>query len=163
MQVEAMCRAGTPFDPPNIAETTQRIDDVSIGLFGVTLEDTICHDYDEFPADDGEEPFTPEEYEKRFSATWAPWDQAKPFWEAIGWDLTDGKGKPLKCHWCFERQIIACSFELVEGARFTPDGSGRWQGAIAEELDERRLQAWTEELRRQVQSFLEKKRRAGRF
>ena len=142
MQVEAMCRARVPFDPPHESETFRRIDEKSISLFGITLDDTI---YDE---DDWD-------YEQRFSATWALWEQAQTYWEAIGWDLTDGKGQPLRCHWCFERQIIACMFNLVKGTVFTPDGSGRWAGETNDELEARRLEAWKEELERQAQRFLQ--------
>jgi hypothetical protein len=124
--ISGWCHQPDRWQYPTVIDTMAALDEVSIGLFSITRDDTRSEEGMEFTADEGEEPFTAEEYEERFNATRAPWPEARQFYEAIGWDLSDGHDGELICaHW-FARQIIAATLGLVEGARLTPDGSGKW-------------------------------------
>ena len=154
-QVEAMCRARRPFDPPLVEQTFDRLDEVSVSLFGITRFDTSCEDEEDWEWE-GENPLTREEYLARFKATEVDWEQAAPYWEALGWDLTDENGKPLACAWCFERQIISTMFNLNEGANLTVDGSGTWVSDPSAESEER-LEAWREQLEGEALAFNQKR------
>jgi hypothetical protein len=122
-----LCRNPRLFEYPKAADTQLEIDDISISLFSVTRDDTLADEDDEFFADPGEELLTAESYELKFGAAMAPWDAVtRAFWEGIGWDISDGQGGELNCAHLFARQIIAVEGGLIEGARFTPDGTGRW-------------------------------------
>ena len=136
-----LCRNPRLWDYPQRSYTQQEIDEISISLFSITAADTIFEigdyfdddqfDDDQFEDDDEvdedtSDPQTADSYEANFGAASAPWDDStRTFWEAIGWDLSDGRGKELICAHLFARQIIAVEGKLVEGARFSADGSGR--------------------------------------
>ena len=154
-QVESMCRARKPFDPPFADATFARLDEVSVSLFGITRFDTLCEEGDGWEWE-GDDALTQEEYLARFKATEVPWSEAASYWELLGWDLTDKFGNPLQCAWCFERQIISAKFGLNEGAKFTSDGSGTW-GVGSSDDHESRLEAWREQLERDAIAFIQRR------
>ncbi len=145
------------WDYPNSIETMAIVNEASAGLFAITHDDTLADEETVFLSDEGDEPFTLEEYEERFNATRAAWPEARTFFEAIGWDLSDGRGSQLICAPLFERQIIAVAFDLVDGAAFTPDGSGSWSGYDSDEPEDE--EAMAERLEREVAAFLTSKGR----
>lgn len=93
----------------------EQINAASNSLFCVTRYDTYLFDDD--PRDE-------DEYELAFAVCEQSWAEAAPFWTALGWDLTDDRGRELDCADEFKRQIIATVRELVPGARFCPTGDG---------------------------------------
>lgn len=152
-----LCRLGYLFDYPHVSTTMEEINRISVCLFSVTAADTLVDDDDTFTSDEGEEPLTPESYENMFSAALAPWDdRTKSFWEAISWDISDGKGNELNCTHLFARQIIAVTGNLIDGIRFTPDGTGRWYMDDVDDPEEV-VQGLTERLQREVAAFLIKR------
>src|SRR3546814_1757924 len=74
-----------------------------------------------------------EAWEEKFHATRLPWPQNEPFWRAIGWDISDGAGHELICAHCFDRQIIAATGDLVEGACVNLDARGALTRAPVDE------------------------------
>ena len=127
-----LCRNPRNFEYLAAGFTMEEVADISIRLFSITAWDT------ELDVDDELEGMTPAEYEANFQVTRLPWPESQPFWEALGWDISDGNGGELICAHLFARQIIATMGELVEGAKFTPDGSGV-HGAVSDEDLETRL------------------------
>lgn len=149
-QVEAMVRSRDAFAPANVSATMERVWEISISLF------SLC-DYHTEWNDDWSDHDDPIEYEAAFLNVLRPYSEARPFWEALGWDISDGAGHELGCAHFFGRQIIALKRGDFENARFTLDGSGTfcWDGQQSEELDEEQLEA---RLKREADDFL-----AGRF
>lgn len=48
------------------------------------------------------------DYELSFEPLSHPFDEQRPLWEALGWDVTDGNGQPLIClAEYFERPLLA--------------------------------------------------------
>lgn len=110
--------------------TFEALNDISNSLFCVREYDTL--------ADDDLDEEALEKYELPFDVCDLPWDEARPFWEAIGWDISDGRGNEYPYAHYFTRQIIAATRSLMVEARFCPDGSGvaafhPWGGKIADE------------------------------
>jgi hypothetical protein len=135
-----LCRNPRNFEYPQAAYTSAEIAEISIRLFGITEWDTLWDIPEEGPLPDVSDEEA--EYELQYEPTRLPFEQARIFWEAIGWDISDGARKELVSAHCFARQIIAVTRELVEGAAFTPDGSGRYareDPGAEEELEDRLL------------------------
>src|SRR3546814_10998413 len=76
-----------------------------------------------------------------------------PFWRAIGWDISDGAGHELICAHCFDRQIIAATGDLVEGACVNLDARGALTRAPVDEG------ALEDSLKREADAFIAKHRR----
>lgn len=112
---------------PENDDLDQRVDRYSIQHFGRTFEqcrfhysDRFCDLYDltEDDDDDGVE-ITPDRQFVRdeiaasqawmlhFEALSLPFDQQRPLWAALGWDVTGPDGQPLTCLEAFAPQIIA--------------------------------------------------------
>jgi hypothetical protein len=155
MEIEAMCGVAEPWDGYNRTWTRNRIDAVSVSLFGLPYGVTS---YDWFDwEEDGEEQPTEEQWEALLSNANRPYSETEQFWTALGWDITDGRGRELNCaHW-FARQIIVCESGLVDGAVFTPDGTGKAPVYAGPEPTEDEL---TERLEDEVRSFLMRRGRA---
>jgi hypothetical protein len=180
-----LCRNPRNFDYPQSSYTAEKIAAVSIGLFGITQWDTeFCHAKPVFEDDDDEEDSAADEsdevppavldaydlwtqarrtyqeqsvaYEAQFHPTRVPWSEIEPFWLALGWDLSDGKGAELVSAHCFARQIIAAARGLVPGAVLTLDGSGAWGAEGAEQVSGDTLE---ERLKREADAFIARRRR----
>lgn len=147
MEIEALCKSPSYFDDFNIRDTMWKIDQVSIALFSLSYYDTA---YDEFEWAEDEEAPTREQWETLMSNTMKPYSVARPFWEAAGWDITDGNGQELQCAHYYTKQIIIAEFANVEGIELTPDGTGREQDD-EQELPEDEL---AERLDREAKAFL---------
>lgn len=121
----------------------EEIDALSIRLFRITEWDTYFFEYE---SDDGEEAgvecwsndneeedetVSDEELERweQFDASLLNcsrhYDETKPFWELLGWDISDGKGEEMVCAHRFLRQILAVHSGIVEGAQFCPLADGK--------------------------------------
>lgn len=154
-----LCRNPRNFDYPQSSYTAEELAEISIRLFGIpewetwwpipTPEYNPVTNNVEFTVEEERERIEREEYENQFGATKLPWQQAKAFWNALGWDLSDGADAELICAHCFARQIIAVTGELVDGAKFTPDGSGRWQPDDLDATD-----SLEERLKREAEQFI---------
>lgn len=125
-EVTDLCRNGRNFEYPASSYTRHTIDKVSLDLFGVTQEDTV------WAAEEGEsaqEIAERVEYEEQFRGAQLLWPEPEPFWRAIGWDISDGKGWELISAPCFVRQIIAAEGELVEGSHLPGKTAAIWSDA----------------------------------
>ena len=136
------------------------VNEASVRLFSITQGDTLVGEDDVFENHGiDEEPLTAETYEANFRAAMLPWPDSQPFFEAIGWDISNGRGGELECAHFFARQIVALEGDLVEGVRFTPDGSGSWYCAeddkILDSLTEERMAA---NLEREIAAFYRRQR-----
>jgi hypothetical protein len=109
-----LCRSPRNFEYPTGSYTAAEIDEISVKLFGIRAWETFTTDDD--PDKD--------EYEAQFNAARDLWPNSRLYWEAIGWDISDGLGGELISAHLFARQIIATRLDLVDGAKFTPDGTG---------------------------------------
>jgi len=112
-EIEALCQVPSYFDERNIRETMERIDAVSIGLFSLSYFDT---DYDCFYWDDDEDPPSEERWDGLLSNALKPYGETEAFWRALGWDITDGRGRELDCAHYFARQTIIAESGWIEGA-----------------------------------------------
>ena len=150
--IAELCLNPRNFEYPTLSYTSEKINAVSVGLFGITEYDTYEDELDE----DDEPEEDAGEYEQQYAVASLPWPQGETFWTFIGWDISDGKGQELICSHFFARQIIAVARELVDGAKFTPDGSGiaayDFDGSLVEP-EER----WEQALQRQAERFLQEK------
>jgi hypothetical protein len=141
-----LCRNPQNFDYPQSSYTGTELAELSIRLFSIAQWDTI---WESAEMENERERLEREEYEAQFNATRLPWTEAETFWKAIGWDISDGHGGELICAHYFTRQIIVVTGDLVDGAKFTPDGTGRWEPddmTASESLGER--------LRREAERFM---------
>lgn len=123
---------------PQAGYTQEKIDKISVGLFCITESDVEEHTIPD-PIDEGV-PLEEDEIDDRYSACYYPWEDAKPFWEAIGWDLSDADGDEHYLAARFKFQIIATLRELVPGAKLCLDGNGvaaysPWGGPKEEVLE----------------------------
>lgn len=154
-----LCRNPRNFDYPQSSYTAAELAEISIRLFGIPEWETWWHaptpeynfetgQYETINEDENER-IEREEYEVQFHATRLAWAEAEVFWEVIGWDLSDGDGGELLSAHCFARQIIAVTGELIEGAKFTIDGTGRWE---PDDIDE--SESLEERLRREAEQFM---------
>lgn len=100
---------------PASSYLAEKIDNASNALFCVREYDTYL---------DEDDPRDQDKYEDQYQACELPYEVARPFWVALGWDLSGDDGKELNCADRFKRQIIAASGALVKGARFHPQGDG---------------------------------------
>lgn len=89
-------------------------DEISIRLTGITEQQTYFH---QLP--DAVRPATWEEWEKHFEFHEYQFDEEDAFWDAIGVDMTDGKGEHLTCREYLERQIYCAVRGLHPDARLT--------------------------------------------
>lgn len=136
------------FEYPQATGTMNQIAEVVVSLFGVS------HWHMEWIDEPDDDPDEKQEWEKHFQVIRLPWPQSQPFWEAIGWDISDGRGNELvSAHW-FMRAIIAAEGRLDEYARFTPDGSGRWPDAEDDEPDT----SFADRLQAEADAFLKRRR-----
>lgn len=147
-QIEGWCQVPSYFDDRNIRDTLYEIDRVSISFFCLSYNDA---DYDDWDWEEDENPPSEAEWETRLSNSMKPYSDTQPFWEAIGWDITDGKGCELDCAHYFAKQIILAESGWLEGVEFTPNGSGSESVFDDEELDEEEL---AERLQEEVKAFL---------
>jgi hypothetical protein len=147
-EIEALCQVPSYFDERNIRETMERIDAVSIGLFSLSYFDT---DYDCFDWDDDEDPPSEERWDGLLSNALKPYGETEAFWRALGWDITDGRGRELDCAHYFARQTIIAESGWIEGVQLTPDGSGSEPVSEGSELTEEEL---AERLEQEVRDFL---------
>lgn len=154
--IEELCRVPSYFDERNIWETLERIDAVSVGLFSLSY---WCTGYDCFEWDPDEDRPTREQWDQLLSNAMKPYSDTHGFWEAAGWDITDGKGRELECAHYFAKQIIVAEFGNVEGVELTPDGSGSEPTYEGPELTEDEL---AERLESEVQAFLLRRGERGR-
>lgn len=147
-RVTDLTRNPRNFEYPQTATTMQEIEAVAVSLFGV------CHwglTWIDEPDDD---PSERDEWEGTFSVTLLPWPESRPFWEALGWDISDGRGGELiSAHW-FMRPIIAVEGGLDEDARYTPDGSG----VTTTDCDDDRGGALEDRLQAEASAFLSRRR-----
>lgn len=150
-EVEGIYHVPSSFDYYNVRQTMETIDRVSISLFSLSCHDTDydCFEWvDDDEADEG--PPTPEQWETMLSNALKPYAETRPFWEALGWDITDGKGNDLRCAHYFAKQIIIAESGWVPDVRFTPDGSGAELPIEGPELTEEEL---AERLEQEVRDF----------
>ena len=148
MEIEALCHVPKHFDYYNIGDTMERIDVVSVSLFSVSYDAT---DYDGFEWSDVEDAPSEAQWDGWLSNAMKPYSVTRPFWEALGWDITDGKGRELNCAHYFTKQIIIAESGWVEGVQLTPDGSGKEPAYEGPELTEEEL---AQKLEREAQEFL---------
>lgn len=116
-RVEEIFRNPRALNSDNQFDTMAAINEVSNSLFCVTDYDT-GHEL-EWPED------RIEDWELAFDVCGQPWEQARIFWDAIGWDLTDGNGEEHPHAHYFTRQIVAAIRGLMPEAQFHPDGTGK--------------------------------------
>jgi hypothetical protein len=150
LEIERMCGVAEAWDGHNRLWTRRRIDEVSISLFSLPHGGTSydCFEWDE---DDEDRP-TREQWDSLMANAMRPYSETEEFWtRAMGWDVTDGQGRELKCaHW-FATQIIICETGLVQGVVFTPNGTGKEPVCEGPELTEEEL---AERLEEEVRAFL---------
>jgi hypothetical protein len=153
-QIEGWCKVPSYFDDLNIRATMDEIDRVSISLFCLSYYET---GYDLYDWEGDVDPPSRDQWETWLWNSMRPYSESQPFWEALGWDITDGKGQELDCAHYFTKQIIIAESGWIEGIGLTLDGSGKEpvHANAAEELSEEEL---TERLEREVQAFLLRRR-----
>ena len=141
-----MCLNGRNFEYPTASYTREKIDAVSVRLFAIAERHTWT-DPDDPEAQD---------YENQFHSTRLTWPESEPFWTAIGWDISDGRGNELNCAYLFARQIIAVTGGLVDGAVLSLSG-----GAMAAYDDNGELidadRRWCESLEEEAAQYLQSK------
>lgn len=136
-------------------EFEQRVEQVSVALFGITR--AAAKPPEPRPADFGT-------WEAFLGAQYA-WEQARlpflipadapeeydevDFLEDLGIDLWDGEGNLLRCAEWFVEQAIA-AVKQIDGAQFTPDGSGSVAAPDAEK--------WGAALEQSAREFTARKR-----
>ena len=148
-RVTELTRNPRLFEYPASSTTMNEIRGIVVSLFGVCDFHLAWEDE---PDDDPEEKAA---WENHFKVTELPWSQSAPFWEAIGWDISDGSGGELiSAHW-FMRAIIAAEGCLDPDARFTPDGSGTWP--LWDDDDGEHDQRLAETLEAEVNAFLRRR------
>lgn len=143
---------------PTSSYTQEKIDKISVGLFCITELDVGKNTIPD-PTDMGV-PLEEDEIDDRYSACYYGWEEAKPFWEAIGWDISDSDGDEHYLANLFKFQIIATVRQLVPGARLCLDGKGiaaysPW-GGPKDELETANLKAEAEAFLRNRGKFLTK-------
>lgn len=89
-------------------------DEISIRLTGITEQQTHFHQLPPTAA-----PATWEEWEKNFEFHLFQFEEEDAFWEAIGVDMTDGKGEYLTCREYLERQMYCAVRGLHPDAKLT--------------------------------------------
>jgi hypothetical protein len=124
------------------------IDRVSISLFSLSDVDA---DYDDWDWEDDENPPSKAEWDSLLSNAMKPYSETRPLWQALGWDITDGKDRELDCAHYFAKQIMLVESGWIEGAQFTPDGSGTELVYDDSDPTEEEL---TERLEREAKAFL---------
>lgn len=132
-------------------DTVQAIDDTSNSLFCVT-------EYDTWPEDDWDDERL-YAHEAPYHVCDLPWGEARAFWEAIGWDISDGEGAEHPNVHYFARQIIAAVRGLMPEAKFCPAGDGKaafdsWGDPLDSETTAE------EKLKAEVARFFEKRGRS---
>lgn len=154
-EIELKCKSPSYFDERNKAETLEEIDRVSVGLFSLPYWLT---QYDHFIWDDVDDAPSEDEWETILWNAQRQYNDARQFWDALGWDLTDENGTELDCaHW-FARQIILAESGWIEGVELTPDGSGSLDLQDNEPLSEDEL---AERLASEAQAFLLRRNARG--
>jgi hypothetical protein len=147
-EIELKCKSRSYFDDRHKADTLAHINEVSESLFSLPYWLTDYYDYDWSEADD---PPMHAQWDTILANAERDFDEAREFWEALGWDLSDEKGRELNCaHW-FARQIIILESSWIDDVVLTPDGSGRFIVQDNEPLDE---DALAERLYREAEAFL---------
>ena len=147
------------------AELQERVDNVSIALFGITEADTRRVPIDAKTAM-GSDPFYNHDkhgplvdaserdcaaWEKQFELVNAIAASPDGFLAIGDIQITDDVGNPLACIGAFIRQLFALNQGLVPGAVLTPDGSGRRSSVDAER--------WGTSLEREAKAFQTRRRR----
>lgn len=142
---------------PQAGYTGEKVYALSVGLFCITLEDVERFAImDTSPGEASDDQYWPDPevdplyYDSRYSACYHDWESSKPFWEAIGWDLSDDDGEKHYLACLFENQIIATVRELVPGAQLHLDGTGR----AAYNFDGERVDTVEQSLERDATAFL---------
>jgi hypothetical protein len=148
MEIEAMCGIASYFDDRNAAATYEKIDTVSVALFSLSY---WCTAYDDFAWDDDEARPSEEQWDAMLANAMKPYDITRPFWEALGWDITDGHGRELACAHFFAEQIIIAESGWIEGVQLSLDGSGTEPVHEGPELSEEEL---THRLACEAETFL---------
>lgn len=139
----------------------ERIDAVSLSLFGITEEDT---EFDGYP--EGE--CTDEEWEAAEKQE-AEWDlhfhfleldyaDSAPLWAAMGWDVTDGHGNELMATEHFGAQIIATLKNLIPHAKFYPAGDGPNRRHLSDVDATTEAEEWGEAMALAAKKFLPSRR-----
>lgn len=153
-------------DPNMRTQLDEEADAVSIKLFGITKWDTYFDIYDDSVEDEDEDEdedvddtdpvLTDDEWQRldqyltSVSLCDQPFENSQAFWEAIGWDVSDGSGSEMLSADLFLRQILAVEAAIIEGAKFHPDANGKplfdWHGnPMAKSMSfEEKLQAEAE-------------------
>lgn len=137
-------------------------DELSIRLFRITLHDTYLS-YDEVE-DDSPDAISDEEWERcqQFEMCLRncdlPFEQARPFWESIGWDVSDGQGDEMRGAHLFLRQIIAVASGVIEDATFHPAADGKPEEREVADFDAQ-IQSMERGLEAEAQSFLARRRK----
>jgi len=147
-RIEQMLKVRELVTEPGLGRLMEAVDKVSIALFSIGIPETYWElDGDEDPEEEAEQA----EYEAQFQNVMKPYRVTAPFWSALGWDITDGKGDELGSAIWFGRQIIALEGELVEGVKFHPYATGTLRD---EEVEEQDVERWGDELRRQAEEWM---------
>jgi hypothetical protein len=154
-----LCRNPRNFDYPQSSYTAEELAGISISFFGIPEWETwwLPPESDgnaelrqgKLSEEDLAEIEESREYEEQFNVTKIPWTEARVFWEALGWDLSDGNENELISAHCFARQIIVVAGDLVEGVRLTIDGTGVWDPEETEAIE-----TVEERLRREADEFM---------
>jgi hypothetical protein len=119
-RVTDLTRGPRNFEYLSFIGTMNEIEGVSVKLFGT------CDRFQRWIDEEGDDPDEKAEWERNFAVTQLPWSESRPFWEAIGWDISDGRDEELiSAHW-FMRSIIVTARGLDEEAKFTPNATGKW-------------------------------------
>lgn len=151
-RVEEIFRHPGALSSENRVDTMWAINDVSNALFCVTRYDTF--------ADDGLDDDSIEAHELQFDVCDLPWSQARPFWEAIGWDISDGGGDEHPYVHYFARQIVAAVRGAMLEAKFCPAGDGKASfDPWGDRLDPER--SMEDELNDEVARFFDKRGRSA--
>lgn len=183
-RISELCLNPRNFEYPQRSYTQSEVDEVSTKLFCITAWETgydfvrytrfaqlgNAFDNEEEGEDLEEEDEDLDEdesdlddpdrviHEQQFHVTSMVWPTSEPFWHAIGWDISDGRGGELICAHLFARQIIALEAKIHPAASFFPlaNGAPLFDGWGEPIKQEDRLAATLEE---QAKAFLERKGR----
>lgn len=121
---------------PEFDDLGAEIDGLSAELFGIT-EDQTRFEWDHLQPIEGYEA-AHRAWELNFELLHHDYDQARPVWEALGWDVGDGSGDEAHCLFYLGRQII-CATKGLRG--HLPDS----EEALSAQAD-RVAEAWAARL-----------------
>lgn len=158
IELEELFRNPRNLQYPESSYTWEKVDKACEKLFGVTSRQVTFYDpktgnvNTEIPYED-----TAYFEDDRFDVAEMCWEDAKSFFLAVGWDLSDEDGDEYHLAESFKAPIVCALHEVIPGCKFDPDGRMKplfdYKGQRLSSPE-----AWKEGLESEVKDFLRKRR-----